>query len=240
MRLRLYVVPGSHPCAAVAKALELKGLPYKVWEWPPPLHAPMQFLLTGTRTVPSLKIDREMVSGSREIMHRLDELAADPPLYPAAPEARSKVEEADRWGEATFQPIARELIWAGAVHRPDALVSYGRDSRIPLPDPVVRLNAPLISRVERRLNRTSDQTAAQRLRELPSHLDQIDVWLADGTLNGAEQPNAADLQILSTVRLMGTFADVRPLLEGRPCDLAARRVWPQLAGELPAGAIASV
>jgi glutathione S-transferase len=49
--LRLYVVHTSHPCAAVEKALQLKGLPYNVWEWPPPLHPPMQKLLFGRRTV---------------------------------------------------------------------------------------------------------------------------------------------------------------------------------------------
>lgn len=237
MRLRLYVVPSSHPCAAVAMALDLKGLSYRVWEWPPPLHAPMQLLLTGARTVPSLKIEREMISGSREIMHRLDELVTAPPLYPAEPAARGKVEEADRWGEATFQPIARELIWAGAMHHPAALVSYGADSRLPLPDAAVRLSAPLIARAERRLHRTSDRIARQRMGELPAHLDRIDSWLADGTLQGAERPNAADLQILSTVRLMGTFADVRPLLDGRPCDLAARQLWPHYPGQLPAGSI---
>ena len=42
MRLHLYVVHGSHPCAAVEKAIAIKGLTYKVTEWPPPLHAPIQ------------------------------------------------------------------------------------------------------------------------------------------------------------------------------------------------------
>ena len=239
MKLRLYVLPASHPCAAVEKALELKGLPYRVWEWLPPLHAPMQLLLTGRRTVPSLKIDRENVSGSRAIMHRLDELAPEPPLSPQEPEARANVETADRWGEETFQPIARELIWAGATRRPGALVSYGANSRLPIPGAMLRASAPLIAQAERRLNRTDDELAIRRLAELPAHLDRIDAWLADGTLRGAEQPTAADLQILSTVRLLATMGDVRPLLEGRPCERAARELWPHLAGDLPAGAIAS-
>ncbi len=239
MKLRLYVLPASHPCAAVEKALELKGLAYSVWEWLPPLHAPMQLLLTGKRTVPSLKIDGETVSGSRAIMHRLDELAPEPPLYPQDTDARASVEGADRWGEETFQPIARELIWAGAIRRPDALVSYGANSRLPVPGAVLRLSAPLIARAERRLNRTDEELATRRLAELPAHLDRIDAWLADGTLHGAEQPTAADLQIFSTVRLLATMGDVRPLLEGRPSERAARQLWPQLAGELPAGAIAS-
>lgn len=239
MKLRLFILPASHPCAAVEKALQLKGLPYKVWEWLPPLHAPMQLAMTGKRTVPSLKIDGENVSGSRAIMHRLDEIAPEPALYPADPESRAKVEEADRWGDEIFQPIARELIWAGAVHRPDALVSYGQNSRLPVPGAVMRASAPMIARASRRLNRTDDEIARQRLAELPAHLDRIDAWLADGTLNGAGHPNAADLQILATVRLLATFGDVRPLLDGRPCNQAARELFPELAGELPAGSIAA-
>lgn len=235
MKLRLFVVHGSHPCAAVEKALQLKGLPYSVWEWPPPLHAPVQRLMTGQRTVPALRTDGETIAGSRAILHRLDELAPDPPLYPADPVAHRRVEEADRWGEETFQPIPRELIWAGVRQRPEALVSYGKHSRISLPDAAVRLSAPLIARAECRLNRTDGEIARRRLSELSAHLDRIDAWLGDGTLAGAERPNGADLQILSSVRLLGTVGDVRPMLEGRPSDVAARRLWPQVDGDLPAG-----
>jgi glutathione S-transferase len=199
----------------------------------------MQLVMTGKRTVPSLRIDGESISGSRAIMPQLDALASERALYPAEPEERAMVEMADLWGDETFQPIARELIWAGAVHRADALVSYGANSRLPVPGGLLRLSAPLIARAERRLNRTDDAVARRRLAELPAHLDRIDAWLVDGTLKGSAQPNAADLQILSTVRLLSTFADVRPLLEDRPCDRGAREGFPELAGDLPAGSIAA-
>lgn len=219
------------------KALQLKGLSYSVWEWPPPLHAPMQRLLTGARTVPSLKIDGNTVSGSRTIMHRLDQLAPVPRLYPEDPEQYRRVEDADRWGDVVLQPVARELIWAGIAHNPDALVSYGEHSRLRLPPAAIRLNAPVIARVQKRLNRTNDEVARRRLSELPAHLDRIDAWLTDGTLNGAEDPTGADLQILSTIRLLSTMADVRPLLEDRPSKAAAEALWPSWDGNLPAGAI---
>jgi glutathione S-transferase len=238
--LRLYVVPNSHPCAAVEKALQLKGLRYRVWEWPPPLHAPMQQLLFGHRTVPALRNGTEKISGSRAIMHRLDELAPEPPLYPADPELRARVEEADRWGDEEFQQVARDLIWAGAVHRPDALVSYGRDSRVPLPAPLVRAVAPAVARAGRRLNRTSDGQARRRLQELPHQIARIDGWLADGTIGDPEHPNAADLQILSTVRLLYSCADARPALEGHPALAAAHALWPPVGGELPVGALTTV
>lgn len=237
VKLRLYVVHGSHPCAAVEKALRLKGLDYSVWEWAPPMHVVGQKLLTGRRTVPSLRVGREMLSGSRRIMRRLDELALEPRLYPLELERRLIVEEADRWGDEVFQPIARELIWAGMVSQPTAMLSYAEHSRLRLPGPAVRLLAPGIARMQRWINRTDQELARRRLLGLPGLLDRIDGWLAEGTLGGAAQPTAADLQILSTVRLLSTMADVRPVLSGRPCLSAAVSLWPQIDGELPAGAI---
>ncbi|HUO73438.1 MAG TPA: glutathione S-transferase N-terminal domain-containing protein [Solirubrobacteraceae bacterium] len=239
MRVTLYVVHGSHPCAAVEKALAIKGLRYRVIEWPPPMQVPMQTVIFGGRTVPGLRIDGEKILGSRVIMRRLDELVPDPPLLPADPERRSRVLGAEQWGDEVFQPIARELIWAGFVHRPDAMVSYNEHSRLHVPGPAVRLIGPVIARLGRGLNKTSDAVARTDLTALPAHLDTVDGWIADGTIGDADRPNAADLQILSTVRLMLTFGDARPLIEGRPCATAARAVFPDADGELPAGAIAA-
>ena len=237
VRFHLYVVHGSHPCAAVEKAMAIKGLTYGVTEWPPPLHAPIQKALFGTRTVPALKIDGEKVSGSRAIMRRLDQLVPEPPLLPADPAARARVEEAELWGDEIFQPIARELIWAGFRHSPAAMLSYGEHSRLPLPRAAIRVSAPLIAGLAARLNRTDDDVVRSDLRALPTQLDRIDSWIADGTIGDREHPNAADLQLASTVRLMLTFADARLLIESRPCADLARALFPDADGELPAGSL---
>jgi glutathione S-transferase len=240
VRLHLYVVHGSHPCAAVEKAMAIKGLTYEVTEWPPPLHAPIQKALFGARTVPALKIDGEKVSGSRAIMRRIDQLVPEPPLLPADPAQRARVEAAERWGDESFQPIARELIWAGFRHSPAAMLSYGEHSRLPLPPAAIRVSAPLIARLAARLNRTDDDVVRSDLKALPAQLDRIDAWIADGTIGAREHPNTADLQLASTVRLMLTFADARPLIEGRPCADLARALFPDTDGELPAGSLPSV
>jgi glutathione S-transferase len=239
MPLKLYVVHGSHPCAAVEKALQIKGLPYGVLEWPPPMHSAMQKVIFGARTVPALRNGSEKIVGSRAIMHRLDGLAAEPPLYPRDPEARARVEEADRWGDEQFQQIARDLIWPGMVARPEAMLGYGEGSRIPAPPAVLKAIGPVAARGAQRLNKTSAAIARRRLQELPAKFDTIDAWIADGTIGDVEHPNAADLQIFSTVRLLLTMGDVRPLLEGRPCAERARALFPEWAGELPAGAISA-
>lgn len=243
MPATLHVVHGSHPCAAVRRALELKGVEHRIAEYPPPLHMPIQKLRTGTRTVPSIRFaDGELVSGSSAIMRRLDERVPEPPLYPD-----ERVAEAEAWGESVLQPVARRVLWPAFARNPAAMGGYQHGGKLPpLPAPVVRALAPVVTRVERRANEASDDAVRADLRALPSHLDRVDGWIADGTLTArpagpgsapGPAPNAADLQIGSTLRLLLTVADVRPLIAGRPAADLALRLWPAHAGEVPAGTL---
>ncbi|MFP5364670.1 MAG: glutathione S-transferase family protein [Thermoleophilia bacterium] len=236
---RLYVVHSSHPCETVKKALELKGIPYKTVEWLIPTHAVMQRLRFGNRTVPGLKLDGgERITGSRAILRRLDELVADPPLLPADPVARAKVLEAERWGDEVLQSAVRRLAWSALKRRPDAIPSYQAASQLPqLPRPVVRLVAPGVIAIERAMNHAADEVVRADLLALPGHLDRIDAWILDGVLGGAKEPNAADLQIAASVRLLATLGDARPLLAGRPCDALATALFPDFPGDVPAGAL---
>jgi glutathione S-transferase len=236
MRLRLYVVHGSHPCVAVRRALELKALDYKVFEYPPPMQAPAQRLIFGRRTVPGLRIDGEKVIGSRAIMHRLDELAPQPRLYPEDPELRARVEEADRWGDEVLQPYGRTMVWAGMQTDPSVMIGYSRGSKLPLPPPAIRAIGPLVIPVAARMNRTSPARGREALSELPPLFDHVDALIAEGTIGGPE-PNAADLQIGATIGLLLTIGDVRAQLEGRPAKDLARHLEP-FPGEIPAGTFA--
>lgn len=240
MGLRLYVVHGSHPCATVERALLLKRLSYEVTEWPPTLHPLFQKALFGQRTVPALRNGAERIVGSRTILRRLDEMVAEPALYPSDPALLARVQDAERWGDETFQQVARDLVWDGLRHRPSALVSYGEHSRLRLPDVAVRLSAPLMALTACTLIGTSDGKARHRLRKLPEQLDQIDAWIDDGVLGDPERPTAAGLQILSTVRLLSTIGDARPALAGRRAAAFASELFPDWDGELPAGAIPPV
>lgn len=236
MTAKLYVVAASHPCFAVKRALELKGVAYKRVEWPPTVHVPMQRLRFSQGTVPGLVLDGERLIGSRTIMHRLDELRPEPALYPGDAEARGKVEEADLWGEEVLQSLARRLTWWTLRRQPKAITSYGEDSTLPLPDFATVASAPLIIRIEWRINDVSDARTKTDLEELPGHLDRIDAWIADGTM-GAGVPNAAELQIGSSIALLNTMADIRPLLEGRPCLEVSMRQFADFPGQMPAGTL---
>lgn len=233
----LYVIHNSHPCVTAERALQLKGQPYRIHEMAPVLHLPEQWLRFRTLTVPALVLGSgERIVGSRAIVHRLDQLVPEPRLLPEDPAARARVVEAERWGDEVLQPVPRRLSWTGVCARPEALPSYLEGSRLPLPGFVQRLSAPRIARVARWRNRGGGEPARKDLAALPGQLDEVDRLIGEGTIGGAE-PNAADLQIAPSIRLLATMDDLRPLLEGRPCLALARRLFPSYGGHLPTGAL---
>jgi glutathione S-transferase len=235
----LYATPASHPCAAVERALQLKGLDYRRVDQIPVMHRLLQRSRFGVRTVPGVAFaDGTRVVGSRVIMRALDERAPEPPLLPADGEERARVERAEEWGDQVLQPIARRIALTTLSRAPGAVASYVEGARLPLPGPVARLSAPLVARVSRRDNRVADPDVRADLIALPAHLARVDGWIEDGTLGG-DAVNAADLQIGASLRLLLTFDDVAPGIESRPAGALARRVFPGYPGRVAAGALPS-
>ena len=232
----LYVLPGSHPCAAVEVALGLKGVDYRRVDLLPMSQMLIGPLRYGGSTVPGMRIDGERLVGSRAIMRRLDTLVPEPPLLPAPGEPTyARVLEAERWGDEVFQSVPRRLIDAAFLRRPAAMESYAGEAKLPLPIGLLRPALPLTARLMAIKNKARDEVAREDLAALPAQLDRVDGWIAEGLLGG-EQPNAADLQIGSTIRLLMSIGDVAPLIAQRP---AARltRYFPPMVGEVPAGVL---
>lgn len=119
MPVVLYWQAISHPSRAARKMLDLKGAEYAVVKVLP-LNQRAHLRLAGFRggTVPALKLDGRKIQGSRQISRALDERWPDPPLFPADPELRRRVEEAERWGDEEFQPIPRRLFRFGVARFP--------------------------------------------------------------------------------------------------------------------------
>jgi hypothetical protein len=153
MEAKLYVILGSHACRTGMLMLEHKGIEYERVELPTALHPfvlrlrgvagnPKPFrklddrrhhmLETADRmgTVPTLLIDGQRVKTNREIARFLEGLRPDPPLFPAEPDRRDAVEEAERWGDDVFQMMARRLALAASLHGRDAIVDRGDDGRL--------------------------------------------------------------------------------------------------------------
>ena len=141
----LYAVPASHPCAAAEKALQLKGVDYRRVDIPPVAHKAVQYARFGGGTVPGLVLDGEKILGSRRIVRALEERLPEPPLLPADEKERKSVELAEEWGDEVLQPLVRRAIWVALRRSPASPPSYGEGSRLPLPDAVSRLMAPLVA-----------------------------------------------------------------------------------------------
>ena len=233
---KLYALPGSHPCAAVEAALQLKSIAYRRVDLLPMTQLVVGPLLYGGTTVPGMRIDGERLVGSRTIMRRLDALAPEPPLLPPPGDASyARVLEAERWGDEVLQGVPRRLIDVAFLRRPAAMESYAADARLPLPRALLRPAMPLTARLMALRNKARDDSARADLAALPRQLERIDGWIAEGLLGG-ERPNAADLQIGSTIRLLMSIGDVRPLIEARPAAQLTR-YFPPMVGEIPAGVL---
>jgi glutathione S-transferase len=238
MPTKLYVVHGSHPCATIEKVLQLKGMPYKKVEWPPPTHVVAQRLLFGGRTVPSIRFDdSEKIVGSRAITARIEERVPEPSFLPEDPDQRAAVLEAERWGDEVLQPLARRVLWVTLKENPKAGASYTEGGRLAfLPAFAMTMSMPLIARIEMRINDASVETRTADLAALPAHLDKVDAWIADGTMGARPVPNRADLQIGSSLSLLMTMADLRALIAPRPAGQLAGELF-AIAGSTPAGAL---
>jgi glutathione S-transferase len=232
-RATLYVIPGSHPSMTARLVLERKGIDYRRVDLMPVIS---KVALRGLRfpgvTVPALRIDGRRIQGSREIARELDRLVTEPPLYPADPERRAAVEEAERFGDEELQAPARRIVWNALSRDRSPLRGFAAGARLGIPiDFAIRTSAPIVA-LAVRFNEASDEAVRADLATLPAMLDRIDRWIADGLLGGAE-PNAADLQIATSLRLLMTMDDLRDAIEARPAGELANRVVPEFPGRVP-------
>ncbi len=70
------------------------------------------------------------------------------------------------------------------------------------------------------------------LARLPGLLDHADALVEAGTLGGTP-PNAADLQVFSSLRVLLAHRDLRPRLESRRCARAALALLPDFPRSEP-------
>ncbi len=231
-KLTLHAVPPSHPCMTVAAALDLKGLEYERVDLDMPhTDAMVEIYGEGRGTVPGMLVDDERVHGSREILARLEELKPEPSLYPAA--RAGEVREAERWGDEELQDLGRRFPW-GALHfRPEAMGTFGGAG--PLDGPGTDFAMRFVHATWRYHGITCE-ILERDLAGFPAKLDHIDELVERGVIGGSE-PNAADLQIGATIRVMTSVGDIEPLIEGRAAERLADTWFPDRGqGRVPAGA----
>jgi glutathione S-transferase len=246
----LYVIHGSHACAAAKLMLGHKGIPFRTVTLPTGLHPqlvrlrgfpgserPMRMIdgkptrmsamLDRIGTVPALRIGELRLQRNREIARRLEALVPEPRLFPAEASRREAVEEAEAWGDEPLQMFARRAALAAGARGLDQLSERAARGRL---GPLLAGNGPqrlLAAKVAARTTFAVDDDAERRLlTELPSMLDRADSYLAAGVIGGP-QPNVADMMIAPSLALLDYRLDVRPELRSRPCFAVVERLLPE-------------
>jgi glutathione S-transferase len=235
MSVTLYSVHSSHSAHAARLMLEHKRIEHKVVDLVPGTHAALLRPL-GFRhgTVPALKLAGRRVQGSRAIARTLDQVEPEPRLFPTDPQERLRVEEAERWGDEVLQVAPRRLGGWLAVNRPQLRINLAREAGAVAPHLLGRAGLPVAWYFARKVEANDTALVIRTVRMLPALLDRVDELLGEGTIGGTQR-NAADYQIGTSVRLLMTFADLRPVLEGREATRFAAELMPDYPTGVPAG-----
>ena len=233
MGIKLYGTPPSPPSHSARLMVERKGLDHKM-VWLLPGMWPALLRTRGFRggTVPAMKVDGRRIQGSTLISRELEELKAEPPLFPSDSEKRVAVEEAERWGDEVLQDVPRRIVRWMSVHRPETKVMIARDVGIPFPRFAAWINAPAAKHLANKVD--SDGEIQRSIAQVPEVLDHIDQLIADGVIGG-DEPNAADFQIATSVRALLNVADLDPVTKERPAADLAMRYVPEFGTDFPAG-----
>jgi glutathione S-transferase len=142
------------------------------------------------------------------------------------------VEDAERWGEAALQPLPRNIFrWCVARNR-ELRRSLAETTGMPLPWLAANLTQPVGWYFARVVSAATDESIRAQLAALPEQLDHVDALIAAEVIGG-KQPNAADFQIGTSVRVLLNFPQLRPLIESRPAAELAMRIAPRFGASLP-------
>lgn len=232
MQAKLHSLTLSHPSHAARLMLERKGIEHEVVDLLPGFH-PAQLRAAGFRggTVPALRIAGKRLQGSREISRALDELRSEPRLFPADPDRRAEVVEAERWGEAVLQPVPRRMFrWGVAGNQAMRRWLTADIVGMPAPGVMAAANKP-VAWLFARKSGADDASVRATVASVPALLDRADELIAAGVIGG--EPNAADYQIATAVRVLLAYEDLRDLIEGRPSTELARRLLPTYPEPIP-------
>ncbi|MDQ3741706.1 MAG: hypothetical protein M3389_12275 [Actinomycetota bacterium] len=249
---RLFVLPGAHPSRSAILMLEHKGVAFRCIELIPGTHPFLARLagfgtggqvreVDGKRprnlqmadrlaTVPALAAGKERISSNHEIARFLEARHPDPPLFPADPEQRGAVEEAEHWANTTLQMQTRRLLAVAAVRDPEGfarLTGDGRMGHVLFRQEWAR--RVLVPRILRSTFVAGPSAEPRLLEELPTLLDRVDELIAEGVIGG-ERPNVADFMVAPCLAIILYRPDVRPFLEGRPALELVDRFLPEPGG----------
>ncbi len=246
MLARVYVITGSHACRTATLMLEHKGIPYRLVRLATGVHPlllrahgfagnrtsirtldgttyrPLE-LLDRLGTVPAVRLAGERIQTNRAIARFLERLQPEPALFPADPERRRAVEDAERWGDEVLQMVARRVALATPL---DTMRRHGADGRLgPLLSRSGAMRA-LLSHTTPKPFRAGAQNLDALLAPIPAMLDTVDAYIGDGVLCG-EELNVADFAVTPSLALLCYRPELGAEISRRPAGVLVDRLLPE-------------
>jgi len=225
---RLYGFDLSHPTQMARLMLDQKGIEYELVEIPVGIHNVVVHVY-GFRgsTVPALKLaSGERVQTTRAIARKLDELVPEPRLAGEGPEWA----QAEEWADEVFQNIPRRLMRRLGARSVEFRREVAHDSPLPFPDAQARITWPVAVLLARVAGASEEHIEAD-MRAFPETMDEVDALLTGGVAR-ADPPDALALQLIVTTKSLWRFAELRPILDGRPSTKLALDLDIPLPGEI--------
>jgi glutathione S-transferase len=225
VKAKLYGIRGAPPSFSAELMLRHKGITYRRTNVIPGRHRktlPARGFPEGT--APALVLNGNRVQTNRRIARALDELVPDPPLFPADPEARADVEEAERFGDEVLQHATRRMtLWSLTID-PESVTPHPAIGRLLVPRNAW-LRAQLMPKAFE-LYGISDAVVQKDFEALPVMLDKLDGYVADGVLNGPRL-TAADFEIAPLIAALLGHKNRAAEIARRPVAALVGRVLPE-------------
>jgi glutathione S-transferase len=225
VKAKLYGVRGSPPSASAELMLHHKGVEYRRVNLIAMLHRKRlpRKGFPGS-TVPALVLNGRRVQTNPAIARALDEQVFGPPLFPEDPDLRAKVEEAERFGDEVLQPATRRMVFWSFVHDPDSVRFHPTNGKLLIPR-----NSWLQARVMPKVFETygvTESVVREDFDRLPSRLDRLDRWVAEGVLDNPRL-TAADYEIAPLIGALIGVGDLgaeigKRLIAGLPARALPR------------------
>jgi glutathione S-transferase len=225
VKAKVYGVRGSAPSCSAELMLLHKGIHYRRANLIPMQHR-KRLRAKGFPggTVPALVLNGRRVQTNRAIARALDEVVPEPPLFPEEPALRAAVEEAESFGDEVLQPATRRIVLWSMNRDPDSVRPHPANGRLLVPRSAW-LRRRLMPRVFEEWGIT-DEVVERDFGALPVMLDKLDLYVAEGFLDGPRL-NAADFQIAPLIGALAGIGDLGDEVGRRPVAALVARALPR-------------
>jgi len=178
--LRLITISISHYCEKVRWALDRLEVPYVEEPHAPLFHRLATRIQGGQNTVPVLVTPTGTLSDSTAILHYLDGLVQNKPLYPPEPELRQQVEQLAELFDTQVGPATRQWGYSCLPDDRMLLLNLWRQGAPPLEQALLPLIFPLLRRLLRQRYKITATSGVAAYKEIQHLFQTVSELLADG------------------------------------------------------------